>query len=233
MQAPNPQLIELRQWMDQHFRWEPLTLDIQGHRVSTLRITNTDELMDRLIAKGPANEAVADEKIPYWADIWPSSLALAAAIMEDTDIQPQTQVLEIGCGLGLSGIAARQKGAEVLMTDYLPEPLEVLKWIWWQNFEEWPQTRQLDWRNPPPDTQARVILAADVVYEARAFTPLVAAYQQMLAPGGKILMAEPQRAFSQPFFSLLEKGGFDFRKYTREVTLLGNAYAIDLYEIWR
>ena len=39
-------------------------------------------------------------------------------------------MLELGCGLGFSGIVAGKMGAEVTFTDYLQEPLDFAKRNW-------------------------------------------------------------------------------------------------------
>src|SRR5262245_66371528 len=50
-----------------------------------------------------------DEYMPYWADLWPAARMLAKAILNQ-DWEPGLEVLEIGCGLGLPGIAAVARG---------------------------------------------------------------------------------------------------------------------------
>src|SRR5688500_16798987 len=57
-----------------------------------------------------------EEFLPYWAELWPSALALARVIAR----RPLTgrRVLELGCGLGLPAIAAALAGGRVLATDW-------------------------------------------------------------------------------------------------------------------
>ncbi len=57
-----------------------------------------------------------EEFLPYWADLWPSAVALARAVAA----RPLTglRVLELGCGLGLPSLAAALAGARVLATDW-------------------------------------------------------------------------------------------------------------------
>jgi len=60
-----------------------------------------------------------DEFMPYWAELWPSALALARVIAR----RPLTgrRTVELGCGLGLPAIAAAAAGGRVLATDWAPE----------------------------------------------------------------------------------------------------------------
>ena len=56
-----------------------------------------------------SEEAFAHEEfLPYWAELWPSALALARVLAR----RPLTgrRVLELGCGLGLPAIAAALAG---------------------------------------------------------------------------------------------------------------------------
>jgi hypothetical protein len=56
-----------------------------------------------------------EEYPPYWAQLWPSSVALARAV---AIAKPAgARVLELRCGLGLPSIAAALSGAHVLATD--------------------------------------------------------------------------------------------------------------------
>src|ERR671939_1023973 len=58
-----------------------------------------------------------DQFLHYWADLWPSAVALADVVAR----RPPTgkRVLELGCGIGLPGIvAARGAAADVLLADW-------------------------------------------------------------------------------------------------------------------
>src|ERR687897_2807849 len=69
-------------------------------------------------------EAFAQEEfLPYWAELWPSALALARAVAR----RPLTgrRTIELGCGLGLAAIAAAVAGARVLATDWSPDAVAI------------------------------------------------------------------------------------------------------------
>ena len=57
-----------------------------------------------------------EEFLPYWAELWPSALALARVVAR----RPLTgrRVIELGCGLGLPSITAALAGGRVLATDW-------------------------------------------------------------------------------------------------------------------
>src|SRR3954451_10117679 len=62
------------------------------------------------------NALEQEEYLPYWAELWPSSLALARAIGGRALRGART--LELGCGLGLPSIAGALAGGRVLATEW-------------------------------------------------------------------------------------------------------------------
>src|SRR5690348_16469382 len=73
---------------------------------------------DRLLDHPAVHSAFArDEYMPYWADLWPAARMLAKVILHET-WTPGQEALEIGCGLGLPGIAALSVGLHVTFSDY-------------------------------------------------------------------------------------------------------------------
>ena len=61
----------------------------------------------------------ADEYVPYWPTLWPSARMLAKAVLrEPWENYPQpVEVLEVGCGLGLAGVACLVRGLRVTFSD--------------------------------------------------------------------------------------------------------------------
>ena len=210
-----PDIIELKSEV-----LEILDQSIQYHVVS-----NTDSLLDHLISKGAAHEDVIDERIPYWADLWPSAIALAQFIFTDEGINKEVSVLELGCGLAIPGIAAGIKGAEVCLTDYLPDALRIAELNWRTNIHDRiPDCRLMDWRNPDIDFKPDIIIASDIAYEERAFQPLISTFRTLVSSNGRILLSEPGRPIAKPFLKALKEEGyhicetvFDVKFQTRQL----------------
>src|ERR687885_728578 len=72
--------------------------------LAVLRPRQADALIDEY-AFGEA------EFLPYWAELWPSGVALAK--MSARRALKGARVLELGCGLGLPSIAAARAGGRV------------------------------------------------------------------------------------------------------------------------
>jgi predicted nicotinamide N-methyase len=108
-----------------------------------------------------------DEFLPYWAELWPASRALAAALPEVAGLR----VVELGCGLGVPSLVAAAHGATVTATDWAPDAIDLLRENAERNGLEL-QAEVRDWREPW-DERFDLVLAADVLYERRNVEPLL------------------------------------------------------------
>ena len=176
---------------------------ILQHAVSITRVTDFEELLEGI----DPSLFSEDERMPYWAEIWPSAVALAQWITQRFDLSGK-HVLELGCGLGLVGIVAALRGGRVLLTDYEEDSLRFARYNARRNGCRALEFRRVDWRSPPLRRRYDFILGSDVIYERRSFGHLVALLKRFLARGGVALLSEPRRSIAGPFFELLDQRGF-------------------------
>jgi predicted nicotinamide N-methyase len=150
-----------------------------------------DELLDE-------ERFADDEFLPYWAELWPSGVALAEHVAGRA--LAGLDVLELGCGLGVPSLVAAARGGRVVATDWAPEALVLLEANAERNRVAL-GTLHLDWRQPALLAGRRfdVVLAADVLYEARNVEPLLDVLPQVLRPGGEVLLADPGRGHAERF----------------------------------
>lgn len=199
--------------------------------VEVYRVKDIEALWEELLAKGDDHEDVKDERIPYWADLWPSAIGMSEYLLKQSWDWKGKKVLELGCGLGLSGVAAGFLGGDVLMTDYLPAPLKLAELNWRINHDAAPQCQILDWRNPDPAMASDILLASDVAYEARSFEPLIAAFKTLLKPSGKIILSEPGRQLAKTFTDSFEQAGFQAEVSVIPVEYRGMITKVRVYEM--
>jgi predicted nicotinamide N-methyase len=191
-----------------------------------LKVRDTNELIDAIAPSAFAE----DERFPYWAEIWTSSLDLACWCLEGSSIQGK-RVLELGCGLGLAGIAAAKAGAFVTFSDYEPDALtfarcNAMKNLPAETFSRNVEFVQLDWRALHSLEKFDVIIAADVVYERRNFFPLMNVLITCLAQEGFAVFTEPGRAIGELFFTLLKEEDFLLEETRHHVQLNGTAHEV-------
>jgi predicted nicotinamide N-methyase len=143
-----------------------------------------------------------EEYMPYWAELWASGVALAAAVA-DRDVDGLA-VLELGCGLGVPSIAAALGGASVLAVDWAQEALDVTQQNAKRNGAS-VETLLADWSKPEP-LLARapfdLVLCADVLYEPRNVDALLELLPKLTA---EVLLGEPGRSTAGRFFELAER----------------------------
>jgi predicted nicotinamide N-methyase len=203
-------------------RQVPPEIELQDERITipgnstpmlVTRPVDTDALLDR--AAGDP-----EQNLPYWAELWPSGIALAAEILANSSIVAGLDVLELGSGLGITAAVAVQAGARLLATDYSAESLTLTR----LTAQRWcgtePETRQINWRSPDTDLLADhpsgypVVLAADVLYERRDIDPLLELFDRVVAPDGVLWLAEPGRPPASIFLESANRAGWQFTTST-------------------
>ena len=165
-------------------------LELGGLRLSILRPREAEELL--------SEEAFEHEEyLPYWAELWPSGVALARAVAQRA--VEGLRVLELGCGLGLPSVVAALGGARVLATDWSPEALEVTAANAERNGAD-VETALVSWSEPETVVDRApwdLVLGADLLYEQRNVDQLLSLLPRL---GGEILIAEPGRPAAGRFF---------------------------------
>ncbi|MEO8087261.1 MAG: 50S ribosomal protein L11 methyltransferase [Bacteroidota bacterium] len=213
------------------YQTEKEHLKIAGMEIDLLRIVNVDELYSNLVSKGDDHEDVKDERIPYWADLWPSAIGLSEHLVQSKIITKDSIVHEMGCGLGLPGIVAGKLGAKVSFSDYLDEALDFARQNWNLNNMASADFQKLDWRNPNTGLKADLLLASDVAYERKAFEFLPHAFKTLSKSGGKIIVSEPNRLYAQEFFDSLSFHGFTMKKFIYSVHRNNHQHRVNVFEI--
>jgi predicted nicotinamide N-methyase len=195
--------------------------------ITIAMVDDTNRLLDEM----SITDYLLEPNFPFWAELWPSGLALARYIWSHVDFQGE-QVLELGCGLGIVGIIARKKQAKVLMTDYNDDALMFARYNTIKNRCEDIQFLKMDWRHPNLDNHKfKYILAADVVYEEQNWIPIVNIFRAHLDEDGEAILAEPNRPNAKGFFELLRREGFSFSQIPKTVSLNGSDSRISIYQI--
>jgi predicted nicotinamide N-methyase len=149
-----------------------------------------------------------DERLPYWAELWPSAISLARYLSRQ-DLSGKRAV-ELGCGVGLPTVVALDRGAQVLATDHNEAALDFVAHNARANLGREPGTALLDWFSPELDDLGTfdLLFAADVLYERRNAPALAALVPKLLAPGGEALFADPRRPPAPSFLETMRAQGF-------------------------
>ena len=217
---------ELRSRLKRDFDTVEEVFTIAGRELLLLRPRNADDLITE-------EDYVKDERLPYWADIWPSSTMLAERLFEEKG--GGRSLIELGCGSGLCACAAAISGFQVLATDYYDDALLFTELNARVNVGRAIRTRHVDWSAIPADVGTfDVVIAADVMYEPRYPAMVANAIDRLLAPAGHALIADPGRIAFPDFIEECGRRGLRGRhKDVREFRSGEVRQTITIHEIAR
>jgi ETFB lysine methyltransferase len=197
--APTLDRDVLRRDLERRFRTTTRTVQIGGRDVDLLSPANADDLISE-------DDYVKDERLPYWADLWPSAQMLAREVR--TMRLAGQRVLELGCGLGLVAIAAAMAGADVTATDYYDDAVLFASLNVAEATGKTITARMVDWTAMPPDLgRFDVVLTSDVLYEPRYAALVAGAITSTLVRGGEAIVADPGRIACGDFLNECQARG--------------------------
>ena len=163
---------------------------------------------------------------PYWAFAWAGGQALARYVLDNPALLSGKRVVDLGCGSGLTAIAAMHAGAaNVLAADIDRMALAAVRLNAALNGVEVTTTSDDLLAEPPEPFD--VVLIGDLFYE-RALADLVSRYiDQAATHGALVLIGDPQRNY-------FPKGRFtSAAQYRVPVTRELEDAEIKLTAVWR
>ena len=175
---------------------------LRDRELSVLRPRDAEALIDE--------EAFdRDERMPYWAELWPSGVALARAVAGRS--WRGARILELGCGgLALPSIAAALGGARVVASDWSGEALGLAARNAARNGASL-EVLECAWERPAALVDGApwdLVLAADVLYERRN-VPVLA--ELLPGLGASVWLADPHRPALPEFLAAIALRGFGVR----------------------
>lgn len=141
---------------------------------------------------------------PYWAKLWPSSIALLEVFRGHPHLIQNKHVLEIGAGIGLPSLMMADVAKSIQISDYDKEAVTLLQ----KNIEhlqlENVEAIQLDWNAIPENLQPEVLILSDVNYDPTQFTNLTKLIEKFIHQDCTVILSTPQRIMASPFVQKLE-----------------------------
>lgn len=143
---------------------------------------------------------------PYWSLLWDAAPKTAELIWRHA-WPTGLAALELGCGVGLAGIAAALAGLQVTFSDRVPEAVDLAIDNARANGVSHVSGLVLDW-NAPTSQQFDVLLASDVLYDRSGHAPLLHVLRSMLADDGVVWIGDVGRATAPDFIDLAAEQGW-------------------------
>ncbi|MCA9145579.1 MAG: hypothetical protein H6823_16485 [Planctomycetaceae bacterium] len=185
--------------------WSERELSLGNRSVRILLPAEPDEFLDEL-EKTAVDAPTSD---PYWAELWPASLPMAQLITA-AKFPTGTHAIEIGCGVGVVGLAGLIAGLDVTFTDHVELAIHTALENAYRNGFPTATGYVLDWTQPPTD-QYPVILASDVLYDRELHEPLLRTIESLLSTGGECWIGDPGRSATESFLELVTRSEFRLR----------------------
>ena len=198
---------------------------VAGKRLKFLRAKEIECALDG-VCLGEEGSA----EFPFWLKIWEASLVLAnflSRIRQDDS----KEWLEIGAGMGVTGIFAAAFGHRITITDHNEDALRFARANAALNGLENVKFALLDWTRPTVAGKYDYIIGSEVIYKDNLLEPLMWLFKSMLLPEGTIFLAgDVRRKSPLSFFDTLKS---DFKIGTSSHTLRAQdkAHVIGLYRL--
>ena len=179
--------------------------------------------------------------LPYWAELWDSATGIGQFLVKESEegsgvrvrgsakteeassslnTEPRTlnplDVLDLGCGMGLSGTVAATLGHRVLFAD-LESPALLFARLNSLDHSARVRTRRLDWRRDRLGERFDLILGADILYERKQWDHLEPFWRAHLAPAGHVLLGEPGRKTGEMFVDWIGTRGWTLQEFAEPV----------------
>jgi methyltransferase-like protein 23 len=205
---------------------DEVRLEIDGRPLSVLHagaiLTHDDE--QRVVDGGQT-------ALPYGIALWPSAIALAHELASRS--LRDLRVLELGAGTGLPGIVAASLGARVVQTDRQPVALHLCRLNAARNGADAIEHRAVDWTAWDDPARYDLILGSDILYASDVHPDLRRIFDANLAPGGRLLIADPFRGPSLALFEQMEASGWSVTVNQWTVGIVPPPRAVGVFELAR
>ena len=185
--------------------WSERELQISGHTIRLVLPSRPDEIFDQL----DKTEDTTQELDPYWAELWSACLPMARLVNE-ANWPSQTRAVELGCGIGVVGLAAMLAGINVTFTDRVELAVAMAVENAQRNGITEVEGFVLDWVDPPR-LQYSLILASDVLYDRELHVYFLNAVRSLLEVGGECWIGDPGRSATDHFLESDALAGFDVK----------------------
>jgi len=197
------------------YELEVMPITIGGKKLELYGIRNWDIFVKNLAEQG--EEYV--KKFPFWVKIWEASIVLTDHLIR-IGLEKEKQILEVGAGMGLTGLFLGAFGHEVTITDYEGDALELLRMNVARNGLNNVSVRKLDWNNPDLTERYDIICGSELVYNETSIEPIINLFRNYLQPEGTVFLSHDSLRKSMIKFIQMVPDRFEIKNMAK--TLRGN-----------
>ena len=197
------------------FSWHWQTVTVAGQSIEIATPSDPNELLAQACQRQSSSSTGEDETTladPFWAQVWHSTAGLDAFFA--TRQLQGVEVLELGCGTGVAGLAAALRGANVTFTDGATDPLILLRLTLDRLALHSCDVRRLMFASDRlPGKRFPLIIASDIAYLRKCWTGLLQTLHGQLEIGGEVLLGDPYRSVSTDFITWASSRGWMIQEH--------------------
>lgn len=169
--------------MKQRYELEKIPIDIRGRKLEFLSIKDWTPFIEQLSEKNGKYV----ENFPFWIKIWESSIMLADTMIPI--LKTKSRILEIGAGMGITGLFLSAFGHQVTVTEYESEALELLRLNVEHNGLDSVSINYLDWNDHNLQKQFDVVCVSEILYNNSFIEPIKNLISQSMKTDGLTFFA--------------------------------------------
>lgn len=205
---------------------EPKDLAIGGRRLEILCVKNLEPLIAELEAEG--RQGIAH--FPFWVKIWEASIVLTDWLVH-TELDKNQEILEIGAGMGITGLFLGAFGHRVTLTDNQADALALMEKNAAHNKIETVRISTLDWHKPNTDETWDIICGSELIYRKSDVAPVIEILRKKLKPGGTAYLAHDIARMSMMEFLMEAEKEFDLSHKGMAFTGMGEKKQIIIHTL--
>jgi tRNA1(Val) A37 N6-methylase TrmN6 len=199
---------------------------LAGKKLALYRVKNWEPFIADLGGQG--EEYI--NAFPFWMKVWEASLILADHLVR-MGIENGKEILEIGAGMGVVGLALGALGHKVTITDYEDDALELLRMNVEYNSLDNVSVRKLDWNRPDLTRRYDIICGSELVYKKQFIGPIINLFRNYLKPDGTIFMAHDVRRMCLIQFIGTVAGQFEIENIMKRLRSDEGVYQIVIHAL--
>lgn len=193
------------------YTYKTKQMEVLDFNFTTIR--NVDESIDILcdfFGEDDQDNSLAEQYCPYFGALWEAGIGLSQ-FLASYHLKNKA-VLEIGCGLALPSFVVSRAGGNIIATDFHADVPLFLDVNQKKNNIFFPY-RVMNWRDEIERTKTDLgtfdlVIGSDILYESQHPHEVASALIAFLKPGGKIILADPGRAYIQQFVTAMKDLGY-------------------------
>lgn len=170
-------------------------------------------------------------RMPYWAAVWESATAVGQHLSKRPHLL-RGEVLDLGCGMGLAGMFALALDPSICVhlvdidrDALLLARLNTLPWL------DRSTVDRVDWSVDQLGRRFDFVIGSDVLYERPQWDNIEPFLRAHLAPGGTVLLGEPNRPKADEFPEWISARGWTLEQFVERVE--GREAPLRLFELCR